>query len=246
MGNFEEIKTSLSNILSPLGFSIHPFKISWYNELVQKKDEAFKLPYHDDCIAFIIISTPSVFEKAFIPFVRSEHYKNSSSDPLDQCMNYYFSLVKETCLEEDVDVLYDYELTATRRPKILVQTAGHCSGAAYYYQKSDVKTCPWPETKSIYGVSIHPKFGGWFAYRGVIVFKNLLYSNLPKLEPIDVLLTDEKKIEALEKFNGNWKDWAYRDVVEVVERYSELQKQYFITPPKDRYDLIRRIREGLS
>lgn len=88
--------------------------------------------------------------------------------------------------------------------------------------------------------------GGWFAFRGVVVFKNLLYPNLPKKEPEDVLSTDEKKIEALERFNGDWKDWKYRDVIEVAEKYSELQKQYFITPPKDRSDLIKKIRDGLD
>lgn len=80
----------------------HTSQISWYNDLVLKKDKAFRLPYDDDCIAFIVISTPSVFEKAFIPFVRSEHFKNTSSDPLDQCMQYYFNLIKQVIKSFDV------------------------------------------------------------------------------------------------------------------------------------------------
>lgn len=37
----------------------------------------------------------------------------------------------------------------SRRPKILVQTVGHVSGAVYYYQKSDVADQPWPPDKVI-------------------------------------------------------------------------------------------------
>ena len=41
--------------------------------------------------------------------------------------------------DNEVDVYYDYELTpGTRRPRILVQTAGHVAGAAYFYQQSNI------------------------------------------------------------------------------------------------------------
>lgn len=41
-------------------------------------------------------------------------------------------------------IIYDYEMRpGTRRPKVLVQTAGHVSGAAYFYQKTDVYDAPW-------------------------------------------------------------------------------------------------------
>lgn len=42
-----------------------------------------------------------------------------------------------------VDVTYDYELLPSRKPKFLAQTAAHVSGAAFYYQQSDVKDQPW-------------------------------------------------------------------------------------------------------
>ena len=47
-----------------------------------------------------------------------------------------------------IDVLHDFEMRpGTRKPKILVQTAGHVSGAAYFYQKGYVSTSHWPEHK---------------------------------------------------------------------------------------------------
>lgn len=42
-----------------------------------------------------------------------------------------------------MDVRFDYELFPSRKPKFLAQTAAHVSGAAFYYQQSDVKDQPW-------------------------------------------------------------------------------------------------------
>jgi hypothetical protein len=50
------------------------------------------------------------------------------------------SEIKKKILTEkkyEVDSIQDYEMTATRRAKILLQTCAHASGAAYFYQKKD-------------------------------------------------------------------------------------------------------------
>ena len=57
------------------------------------------------------------------------------------------------------------------------------------------------------GVSVHAKYGGLFAIRGVIVFKVILAPNVPRKEPEDVVQGDEKRVELLEKFNFHWKDY---------------------------------------
>lgn len=44
-----------------------------------------------------------------------------------------------------MDVIFDYEILPSRRPKFLAQTAAHVAGAAYYYQRKDVKLDPWGE-----------------------------------------------------------------------------------------------------
>ena len=54
-------------------------------------------------------------------------------DPIDECMLHYFSLLAPR-LNTDVVTLHDFQLSPARRPKILVQTAGHVSGAATFYQ----------------------------------------------------------------------------------------------------------------
>lgn len=45
--------------------------------------------------------------------------------------------------DQKVDVIFDYEILPSRKPKFLAQTAAHVAGAAYYYQRKDVKLDPW-------------------------------------------------------------------------------------------------------
>ena len=56
---------------------------------------------------------------------------------------------------------------------------------------------------------------------------------------MDILKTDEKKKEVLERFNGDWRDCTYRDVLPVTAKYSEDQRLYFLTPPKERKELVQ-------
>ena len=179
-----------------------------------------------------------MFEKCLIPFIKDDCYDClSRQDPLDQCMKDIFQTIKKECSEFKIKEIHDYEVHPNRRPKILVQTAGHVSGAAYYYREEDLKTMQL-DTK-LYGVSIHPKYGGWFAFRGVLIFEDVICPNLKRKEPVDILVTEELKYEVLKRFNQNWRDWSYRDIIKVEARYSDEQKQFFITPPAERSKLIQ-------
>lgn len=100
--------------------------------------------------------------------------------------------------------------------------------------------------QKIFGVSIHPKYGGWFALRGVVIFKNVQQPDLSRRAPPDCVPSQEARIKLLESFNFHWRDWTYRDIVEVQEKYSEEQKQYFETLPKDRKDFVRKIIEDCA
>nr|KAG5696373.1 hypothetical protein BaRGS_028368 [Batillaria attramentaria] len=120
--------------------------------------------------------------------------------------------------EEEVDTMHDFEMTATRRPKVLVQTAGHVAGAAYYYQRKDVTDDPWGPEKPA----------------------------LPRVPPIDCVPAREDRITLLERFNFHWQDWSYRDIVPVEEKYSEEQKKYFKTLPKDRKEVVDEIRKAFE
>ncbi|XP_070195679.1 cyanocobalamin reductase / alkylcobalamin dealkylase-like [Littorina saxatilis] len=238
MAGHAEIHAKVSEILSAAGFEVHPFLIGWYNENVQTP---FELPYDPDTLAFIIFSTPAMFDKAFKPFICRQSC-DQQRDPIDECMIHHFNMVREAFPSEEIETLHDFEMTATRRPKVLVQTAGHVAGAAYYYQRKDVEPDEWDSKKKIYGVSIHPKYGGWFALRGVIIFQKVHQPDLPRREPEDCVKSREDRIKLLEGFNYNWQDWTYRDIVPAQDKYSEEQMKYFATMPKDRKEVVEEIK----
>ena len=69
-----KLQTEIESALCPHGFEVRPFLTGWYNQLVSDK---FHLDYPEDTLAFVIISQPSMFEKAFLPFL-SSHYKSGN------------------------------------------------------------------------------------------------------------------------------------------------------------------------
>ena len=62
------LEAELKGLADDRGFEVHPFKVGWYNQSVGGR---FALPYSDDTLAFVVISQPSMFEKAFLPFVEN-------------------------------------------------------------------------------------------------------------------------------------------------------------------------------
>lgn len=54
------------------------------------------------------------------------------------------------------------------------------------------------------------------------------------------------KIELLNRYNFHWQDWSFRDIFEPIERYSELQKQYFRAKPAERGPIIEIIKNQYS
>uniref|UniRef100_A0A3Q3VNR5 Cyanocobalamin reductase / alkylcobalamin dealkylase n=1 Tax=Mola mola TaxID=94237 RepID=A0A3Q3VNR5_MOLML len=234
--NVEDVTGALETNLSKLGFEIYPLKVGWYNSMLPP---SLHLAYPDDSLAILVLSTPSMFEHAFLPFMERRGFQGLS-DPIDQCVKHCVTSAVSQCFpEEDVDVRYDYELLPSRKPKFLAQTAAHVSGAAFYYQQSDVRDQPWGG-KKMFGVCIHPKFGGWFAIRALLVFGGVTVGS-EMTQPIapDCLPSREHRIQLLEAFNFHWRDWNYRNIIPPVQTYSEKQKDYFSTLPAKRLALLK-------
>ncbi|XP_019604956.2 cyanocobalamin reductase / alkylcobalamin dealkylase [Rhinolophus sinicus] len=228
-----ELKQKIEDTLCPFGFEVYPFQVAWYNALLPR---AFHLPLPGPTLAFLVLSTPAMFDRALKPFLQSCHLQ-SLTDPVDQCVAYHLGRVRESLPELQVEVIADYEVHPNRRPKILAQTAAHVAGAAYYYQRQDVEADPWG-TQHIAGVCMHPQFGGWFAIRGVVLLPGIEVPDLPPAKPLDCVPTRTDRITLLEGFNFHWRDWTYRDAVTPKERYSEEQKAYFSAPPAQRLALL--------
>jgi len=231
------ILKTLNCDLNPLGMEVGLFKVGWYNENVSN---AFKLDYDANTVCAVVITLPSFFEKVFIPYVKNS-FKNEKveKDLIDKCISSHLEAVTAQFSQYNLVSIYDYDMLPNRRPKVLVQTAAHVAGLAYYYQKSSLADKSIKE--KLYGVSIHPVHGGWFAMRSVIIFTQLQDESLCYKEPLDVLPTDELRLNLLRKFTTQWKDKSYRDVILVKEKYSELQIKYFDTLPKHRLSLLKEI-----
>ena len=234
----------LNSQFQQFGFEFHPFLVSWYNA---KVSSVFELKYNPETLSILVTSTPSMFERMFLPFLRTKLDPSCTRDPIDQAVQEKLGEMKYILTENVTEIIYDFELQPNRAPKILMQTAGHISGAAYYYQRSDVPAHTWGNEENIYGVSMHPKFGGWFAFRAVAILNISAPDLLPRL-PSDCVKSNERKIELLNRFNKQWQDWTYRDMSdEIVEKYSDKQRLYFGTEPKYRGEVVKQmVGEGVG
>ncbi|KAJ3599545.1 hypothetical protein NHX12_033504 [Muraenolepis orangiensis] len=235
MVNYESVTSLLNDSTSHLGFESYALKIGWYNGVLPA---ALRLPRHEDTLAVVVLSTPGMFERAFLPFLE-QGCCQGVSDPIDQCVKHTIgSAVSQCFAEQKVEVSYDYEMLPSRKPKFLAQTAAHVAGAAYYYQQADVTDHPWG-TKKKFGVCIHPRFGGWFAIRALLVFEGVRVGReLVQSGPPDCVPSRDARIQLLEDFNLRWQDWSYRDVVAPVQRYSQRQMDYFSARPAQRPALL--------
>ena len=103
----------------------------------------------------------------------------------------------------------------------------------------------------VYPVCWHPKYGGWFGIRCLMIFQDVktLNDSLCPKDPSNGL--DSNQIaKLLYLYNNHWVEETWRDVgIEgnSVEKYSEAQRQYFAHPPDQRTeDFVKQILEKLK
>ena len=254
MTKLQEIWSLLEAESRPCGLEVAPFKVGWYNASLADQRFAFNLP--PDTLAFVVVSAPSMFEKSFLPFVRELKTADDAviRDPLDRCMHHHFAkLCGLFPPHYGAEPMHDFEMASpvSKRPKVLVQTAGHVAGVVRFYRHQDLNEEGLKILKSLRGkdskvfpVCVHPRFGGWFGLRGILLFKNVqIFDDLTPKSPPDVIPSQAEIAKLLYLFNDHWKDWRYRDVgvAHDVERYSPLQQKYFGLPPDLRKELLDEI-----
>ncbi|XP_037084997.1 cyanocobalamin reductase / alkylcobalamin dealkylase-like [Pollicipes pollicipes] len=234
-----QLTAALRVLLEPLGFECHPLLVGWYNVQVSAR---FWLPQPPDTLAVVVMSAPAMFERCFVPHLRRAGRRpGARRDPLDSCMRAVLPAAARR-VHAAARVLHDFDMAPGRRPRVLVQTAGHVSGAVHLYRRAELADDPWPAETSVCGCCLHPRYGGWFALRALVVMEGVEAPALPRKTPPEILTTDAQKRELLELFNWHWRDWRYRDVGGTArERYSPLQREYFGTPPGQRDALVERL-----
>lgn len=136
----------------------------------------------------------------------------------------------------------DFEMRpVSRLPVVHMQCAGHVSGLAYFHKPD------WKSPQNYPGCSLHHRYGGWFGFRGVIVFPSLRCPTLPRVEPLSPILpyrppfpTDTLRY-LLAEFRDHWKANRWRDVGLSEDRhrlYSDAAVSFFLTSPAERATLI--------
>ncbi|CAI9725734.1 Hypothetical predicted protein [Octopus vulgaris] len=156
------ILTVFNATLHQYGYEAHPFAVRCYNDIKSMKP-SFRLKYSRNTLALTVVAAPDMFEKALIPCIcKSNVTVLLDGDPTDNCNQKYFK--KFFAIYPETDFLSSYKMLGPGHPLVLSQTAAHVSGAAYYYQRRDVPRDTWPANKTIYGVAIHPLYGGWVRF----------------------------------------------------------------------------------
>ena len=97
-------------------------------------------------------------------------------------------------------------------------------------------------SSKIYPVCLHPKFGGWFALRAVLIFPQI-QASLKLVAPLEILPDSDQIAELLNFYNHYWQDNRFRDCSpKVQEKYSENQKNYLaLKPGNQRIEFLRQI-----
>ncbi len=144
-----------------------------------------------------------------------------------------------------------------RPPFYHVQSVGHIAGVDEYVEPTsacdDVTLITrhrdeemWGDLRSkILGVSLHPHFGGWYAYRMLLVLNNVSWPDSIDIKPI-TFLTPEERSTVITEFNsrpdiGHWRDFNNKEIS--VPRYDTVQFLFFHEKSTDKR---RRILEFLK
>jgi len=175
--------------------STPPWLVGWYNGKRQETAGGLQLIEADDsAIAFALCSVPRFID------VVGEHYARSRPDNnfVDAATNEILERLKQKLPAELGIILAN---TDVGPPYYHVQTIGAIAGLDEHLEDTDIKDEEWcedlradledsrdpkmwgtdPETRrKIFGVNVNHKYGGWYAYRILLVLSNVKNSSVEK------------------------------------------------------------------
>ena len=114
------------------------------------------------------------------------------------------------------------------------------SGAVRFYQEKDANPdlLERQGSSKIYPVCLHPKFGGWFALRAVLIFPQI-QATLRLAAPLEILSNPDQISELLNLYNHSWQDNQFWDCApKVIEKYLDNQRNYFALKPGNQRNKI--------
>eukprot|EP00928_Gymnodinium_smaydae_P064407 TRINITY_DN47738_c0_g1_i1.p1 TRINITY_DN47738_c0_g1~~TRINITY_DN47738_c0_g1_i1.p1 ORF type:complete len:319 (-),score=38.78 TRINITY_DN47738_c0_g1_i1:200-1156(-) len=223
------LQSTLSEKLASSNVYCKPLLVSWYNELRrQSADSTQLLDAPEDSLAFLLYSGPGFLNTIVERF---EHSAQAGScdfvdDTTDAILN---ELVGE--ISED---LHPKVLNLDKGPPYFhAQSLGVVAGVAQHLNPDEVNDPEWRESVSaqllstrseevwgsdlavrqkLFGISIHPEFGGWYAYRGLVILCGARTSNLVRPPPVISVEDMSEKKRILEEYNLRGDDCLWRDL----------------------------------
>lgn len=206
-----------------------PFLASWYNE--KRKDigggtQPIEAP--DSAVAFVLYSVPGYLETV------AGHYrrvKPSGTNFVDSATDELLEQLRAS-LDESLEARV---INTDLPPYYHVQTIGNVAGVDEHIEAdsfAEPEAAEWREELSdqleesrdrkmwgtdpatlrkIFGVNAHPVWGGWYAYRALIVLHGTSLPELRRSPPLKFLDPGEAK-RIISEYNLRHEECAWRDL----------------------------------
>lgn len=221
---------ALSAFLEPLRFECTPpFLVGWYNRTRSETaggSQAIDAP--DATVAFALYSVPGYLD------VVAEHFarERPAKDFVDSCTHEIMEWIRERLHPELEPLLVN---TDAGPPYYHVQTVGAVAGTDQHVEALDLEGADadaWREELSdrledsrdpkmwgtdpaarrkIFGVNVHPAYGGWYAYRVLLVLRGAACAALPRPAQLNFLGQAEARRIMLE-YNLRHEQCHWRDL----------------------------------
>eukprot|EP00929_Paragymnodinium_shiwhaense_P112692 TRINITY_DN8095_c0_g1_i1.p1 TRINITY_DN8095_c0_g1~~TRINITY_DN8095_c0_g1_i1.p1 ORF type:complete len:327 (+),score=77.34 TRINITY_DN8095_c0_g1_i1:88-981(+) len=222
-----EFGRSLNAWCEPLRFECSPpFAVGWYNKMRDEKASGMnKLEVPDDAVAYALATIPGYID------VVVEHYARCKpSEPVDSATNEIVQWLKDA-VPAELDAFVCN--TDKGPPYFHVQTMGAVAGYDEHIEAEEVDDKEWKEDlediledtrdpkmwgtnkadrRKIFGVNHHPVWGGWYAYRILVVLKNVTAGSTLQRPELRKFQTLEEKKRILYEFNKKHDECVWRDL----------------------------------
>ncbi|CAE7204674.1 MMACHC [Symbiodinium natans] len=251
----EEFQKALSAWLTPMCLDCsRPFLIGWYNQARgTTADGTQQIQGPDDAVAYAIYSVPGYLD------VVIEHYarERPSTGFIDGATDAILAQLRQALPAElEAEVVN----TDAGPPYYHVQTIGNVCAEDEHLEAKDVDgddRDDWQEDLSdqleetrdpkmwgtesemrrkIFGVNVHPIWGGWYSYRALIVLRKATQASLPQPKPLAFLATEDKK-RILAEYNLRHQLCLWRDLADShppEKRYSPEEFFFFTETSPDK------------
>lgn len=208
-----------------------PFLVGWYNELRgETAGGSQRIDAADTAVAFGFYSVPGFLDVVVEHFARAK----PSTNFVDSATNEILDSIRRH-LPSGLDALLVN--TDDGPPYYHVQTVGAVAGVDQHIEPAELQEDgddAWREELSdrledkrdpkmwgtdpemrrkIFGLNVHPVWGGWYAYRALLVFRGLTCDTLARPPPLNVLASGDVR-RVISEYNLKHEECYWRDLSE--------------------------------